>query len=560
MKKKSALFLCALLAVCLPALAVFSGVDLSATLKNLRQELHQDYLKITYTQEKLTGKYEQQHQKMVEIIKECNDLSLMLYSQKQNYTFDLSFALEKVTQEYNDFNKDRTPYDHIVRGLDIEIDRYARLIEALRRLPPELNEVKVVPDSLAYHNDSLDLHLKQNEGLLQQALEQDLATLSAVVEKAAAQASADTVKEETVPPFILDQQGQEDRDSCLVYAAELLKMYAASKETVVADSTHYKEAYLRLKESYDYARNYYKILEQNVFVEGQTPWFTLLSHARSAWRQARESMGEKYSLDALRNLADGEDEEEVDMGSALQRDSRFTYITTFFSVVLFFLSFLLLWAVSALLLLPVFRFVKPVRSFVDKKQRRYLVLVLACLLFSLIFSGSSSDDIDMVGRAGQLACTFIWLYAAILTALLLRLKPDKLKVGFRLPRPLPAERSPELHPAAAAVRHGGLAVGRLPGQRPEVGTGRRGHRLDFLGRHCRRDGDQLGRIHLPGAADPRLVVLPAGRDPDARHGLAPRVLVPGAFAESPAGRIPEAHHLRVGSGEGEAALRRLLVL
>ena len=42
----------------------------------------------------------------------------------------------------------------------------------------------------------------------------------------------------------------------------------------------------------------------------------------------------------------------------------------------------------------------------------------------------------MVGRAGQLACTFIWLYAAILTALLLRLKPDKLKVGFRHYRPI----------------------------------------------------------------------------------------------------------------------------
>lgn len=33
-----------------------------------------------------------------------------------------------------------TPYDHIVNELNIEIDRYGRLIEALRRLPPMLEE------------------------------------------------------------------------------------------------------------------------------------------------------------------------------------------------------------------------------------------------------------------------------------------------------------------------------------------------------------------------------------------------------------------------------------
>ena len=42
---------------------------------------------------------------MVGIVKKCNDLSLMLYSQKQEYAFDVSYALEKVSQEYNDFNR-----------------------------------------------------------------------------------------------------------------------------------------------------------------------------------------------------------------------------------------------------------------------------------------------------------------------------------------------------------------------------------------------------------------------------------------------------------------------
>ncbi|MBO4633758.1 MAG: mechanosensitive ion channel [Bacteroidales bacterium] len=416
MKKKSTLVLCALLAICLPAMAVLSGVDLSATLKNLRQELQRDYHQISRTREKLTGKYEKQHQKMVEIIKDCNDLSLMLYSQKQDYTFDLSFALIRVTEEYNDFNRDRTPYDHIVNTLDREINRYARLIESLRRLPPELKDLEVVPDSLAYHNDSLDLHLLQNESLLQQAIDEKLIVMATAQEEDG---------EEVVPPFILDQVGQEDRDSCLFYASELLKMYAATKETVMADSTHYKEAYLRLKESHDYAREYYKILEHNVFVEGQTPWFTILSNAGDYWRQAVEANGEKYDLDYLKKIAKDNSSARDDV----RNDSRFNYSITLFNVLMALLVFLALWGLSALVLLPVFHFVKPVKNLVDKRLRPYLVLLATCLLFLLFFSDTTPDD--MVERVGRLASTFVWLLAAILTALLIRLKPHQIRSGFR---------------------------------------------------------------------------------------------------------------------------------
>ena len=89
----------------------------------------------------------------------------------------------------------------------------------------------------------------------------------------------------------------------------------------MADSTHYKEAYLRLKESYDYARDYYKILEKSVFVEGQTPWFTILANPGDYWKQAREATGEKYNLEIfLASVNSGSTEaEEINIA----RDSRF---------------------------------------------------------------------------------------------------------------------------------------------------------------------------------------------------------------------------------------------
>ena len=412
MKKRKLLsILFALLVMAVPAMAVFTGMGLDATLSNLRRELYHDYLQIGKTHQQMESKYEVQHRRMVDIVKKCNDMSLMLYSQKQDYTFDISYALEKVTQEYNDFNKNRTPYDRIVSTLDVEINRYARLIESLRRLPPELREVKVVPDSLAYHNDSLDVHLMQNESLLQQELHEQ-------VEAVLAQ---DT-------PFILSDNGQTDRDSCLLYASELLKMYAETRDLVMADSTHYREARLRMEESYNYAREYSALLQDKVFKEGQTPWKTILSQPGEYWREAWRAIGEKYSISFLQDLFV---KEEFDYTvDEITNDSQLFNSAKILWMLIYLLAFFALWGLSALILLPVYRFVKPVRGKVAKEQKRYLALLLACVLFVLL-SYEATDD-DILRKSLSILHTFMLLLIAIYTALLVRLDPAKLKYSTRI--------------------------------------------------------------------------------------------------------------------------------
>ena len=412
MKKRKLLsILFALLVMAVPAMAVFTGMGLDATLSNLRRELYHDYLQIGKTHQQMESKYEVQHKKMVDIVKKCNDMSLMLYSQKQDYTFDISYALEKVTQEYNNFNKNRTPYDRIVSTLDVEINRYARLIESLRRLPPELRDVEVVPDSLAYHNDSLDVHLMQNESLLQQELHEQVEAVLAL----------DT-------PFILSDNGQTDRDSCLLYASELLKMYAETRDMVMADSTHYREAKLRMEESYDYAREYYGLLQDKVFKEGQTPWKTILKHPGEYWREAWRTMGEKYSLIFIQDLFV---KEEFDYSTdEIANNSQLANSAKLYWMIVYLLAFFVLWGLSALLLLPVYRFVKPVKEKVAKEQKRYLALLLACVLFILLSYESTEDDI--LRKSLSILHTFMLLLIAIYTALLVRLDPAKLKYSTRI--------------------------------------------------------------------------------------------------------------------------------
>jgi len=467
-KRKVFCFLVALLAIAVPALAVFTGMNLDATLSNLRRELSHDYQQISKTQEELKVYYEGQHQQMVKVAKNCNDLSLMLYSQKQDYTFDISYALEKVTQEYEDFNKNRTPYDRIVTKLSIEMNRYARLIESLRRLPPELKEVELVPDSLAYHNDSLDAHLEHNESLLEQKLYEQVDLIMAILEtqdtlagdslalgdslgcfidtidallsrnenlveeKLLEQEEAfidsiavqdTTAQEGSTSPFVLSEIGQMERDSCIYYASQLLKIYAQTREVVMADSTYYIEAWLRMKESYDYAQDYYKILQKSVFVDGQTSWLQILKNPAFYWRQAKLAVEERFSSTFVIDFS-GNDESD-----GMSKDSRVNNSATLFWLVFYIVFFFVLWGIVALLMRLFYRIVKPLNKAVAKEQRRYVALLICCVLFILLSYETTVDD--RAAKSISLMHTFIFLLMAITTAQLIRLNPSKLKNGIR---------------------------------------------------------------------------------------------------------------------------------
>ena len=187
MNKKQFSILLLLLMV-LPIFAEPTKETLSVTLTELRRNMKRDYQLMAETRAELSRKYWEQHEQMIDIMKQCNELSLRLYSQKQEFTFDLSYTLEKVKSEFKEFQKDKMPYDRIVSSLDLEIDRYSRLIESLRRLPPEIDTIYGLNDSLIYHNDSLEqLHLI-NTSQLERTLE--AATLSAQLKQFSSSSSS----------------------------------------------------------------------------------------------------------------------------------------------------------------------------------------------------------------------------------------------------------------------------------------------------------------------------------------------------------------------------------
>ena len=420
MKKYLLTIVLALCVCALPLMAVVSGKSLTNTLKDLCTELQAAYQQRSDAQQRFNEDFERQHQRMIDVITESNELSILLYTQEQEMTFDLAYALKKVTANYKDFSKDRRPYDHIVNNLNYEIDRNARLIEALRRLPPMKKEieVEVVPDSLMYHNDSLDVHLSDSIS----SLEKEVIRIA--------------FKDSLSAPFVLDSMGVVLRDSCIFFVSEILKMNADNRATLIADSMHYQEAYLRLKETYDYAETRYRALERYIFVDGQTPFLEILANPGYYWNKTKVDLRGQYSL---KELSDGVNESDLDENASEEEDdtkffqhlsskaeNTLLVIVCVMQVVV--LSFF--WLLTFLILWLLYRYTR-LKRYVPKKKLSIISILMGTIVYFLVFGFSLYGD-EYINLGVEHINTFLWLLIAITGSLLLRVKPDQFRQGFLL--------------------------------------------------------------------------------------------------------------------------------
>ena len=420
MKKYLLTIVLALCVCALPLMAVVSGKSLTNTLKDLCTELQAAYQQRSDAQQRFNEDFERQHQRMIDVITESNELSILLYTQEQEMTFDLAYALKKVTANYKDFSKDRRPYDHIVNNLNYEIDRNARLIEALRRLPPMKKEieVEVVPDSLMYHNDSLDVHLSDSIS----SLEKEVIRIA--------------FKDSLSAPFVLDSMGVVLRDSCIFFVSEILKMNADNRATLIADSMHYQEAYLRLKETYDYAETRYRALERYIFVDGQTPFLEILANPGYYWNKTKVDLRGQYSL---KELSDGVNESDLDENASEEEDD-----TKFFQhlsskaentllVIVCVMQVVVLasfWLLTFLVLWLLYRYTR-LKRYVPKKKLSIISILMGTIVYFLVFGFSLYGD-EYINLGVEHINTFLWLLIAITGSLLLRVKPDQFRQGFLL--------------------------------------------------------------------------------------------------------------------------------
>ena len=124
-----------ILATTLSTHAVLKEKDLPQTLQILRSEL------VNYRRE-LTGMIEQNRKQsesvrnqLIETMLRSNQNSLMLYSQKQDYVFDLTYACNEATDQYHLFQQQQLPFKTFLNKTNNDIARYDSLIGSLRVMP-----------------------------------------------------------------------------------------------------------------------------------------------------------------------------------------------------------------------------------------------------------------------------------------------------------------------------------------------------------------------------------------------------------------------------------------
>ena len=388
MKKKIIAAVLALLVI-VPASAVLSERDLAHTLSVLRYELSGTYRNSERMAQRMKGSGERQHARLVRMMQQSNELSLMLYSQKQDYTFDMTYALNEVSRQYDEFSSRRLPFDDIVKRLDIDIDRYTRLIHTLKSLPPS---------TTVEYLDSLG----------------NVVVLDASV-RVGSRSGLERRFEQRENAFQLDSLGQSDRDSCIFYAQRLLDISIAQKERLVTDSTHYQQTASMLKSAYDYAQQRYKNVQNKIFIEGQTGYLTLLKSFKRYWHQASMDAKDKYSLNQ----------------HAVHSQWRGPMVVGFSLFVLFYLI------VSVVVSVVVVNFLlKRTRIF---KRERFLknrftsILISTVIIFALsIMLASAFSTQHFFSMASKILVEFAWMLAAIFTSLIIRVDEDSVRKGIGL--------------------------------------------------------------------------------------------------------------------------------
>ncbi len=428
MKKKWLTLTFAILVFSIPLLSIVNGRPITEVLKDLQSELKGNYAQKLEEQNLLGRDHEKQHQRMVDVIAQSNELSLLLYTQEQAMTFDLAYALNKVSRAYKGFSKEKRPYDRVIHDLDIEIDRYARLIDALRLLPPVMKEIEVeiLPDSLGFHVDSLD----QKYSELASSLEREVIRIA--------------VKDSLSSPFVLDRQGEIYRDSCIKYASYFLRDYAAIRSTWIADSTHYQTAYLRTEDAYGYAQSRYRELEKYVFLDGQTPFLEILSDPRGHWDKVKAAMRDQY--DFLEIVSEGpqpadsvaaatpevpetpEQKEESDLFDGLSSKGANAILVMVTAIQL--IALVIVWVLTLLILLLLSR-IRKLRSLLPLNQLPLFSVLVGTVIYFLLlgFGVNGNEYIELGARHIN---TFLWLLLAITGSLLLRVKREQIHPSLRL--------------------------------------------------------------------------------------------------------------------------------
>ena len=212
--------------------AVLKEKDLPQTLQILRTELTDYYRELSERMEMDKMQRDQVRTKLISIMRRANQSSLMLYSQKHEYVFDLTYACHEATELYHEFHRQQLPFKTFMDKAEGEIARYDSLIVSLKAMPQSM----------------------------------------------------------------LDNKTKTDRSVCLTLATSIRNSLEENRVTLGEYIQIYNQTDQRLSRLNDYANKRYNDIQHSIFINGGENYPALLQNLGLRWTAMKETVEKKYNL------------------------------------------------------------------------------------------------------------------------------------------------------------------------------------------------------------------------------------------------------------------------
>ena len=228
--KKSIFILFLLLKFCLPSHAVLKEKDIDNTLSVLRTELTKFHSELERQSGFMKEEQTAIRKNLFGVLNRSNQNSLMLYSQKTGYIFDLTYACHEATEQYQEFQRNVMPFRVFVEQANNDIARY----------------------------DSLIVNLSN------------------------------------MPTMALSDRAKIDRNVCLTLAMNIRQTLKDNRDQLNDYIGYYKNTEQQLKNLNDYANKRYLDIQTSIFKNRGENYFSVLRNLSGNVRDTRQAIIEKY--------------------------------------------------------------------------------------------------------------------------------------------------------------------------------------------------------------------------------------------------------------------------
>lgn len=232
MKKRLYIIILLMVAFVLPSNAVLKEANLDTTLYMLRTELTNYHIDLEKQNQAAKAQQLAVIQELISIVKQADQNSIMLYSQRNGYIFDMTYACHEATEQFKKFKSKAVPFRQMIKKNNVEVARFDSLINYL------------------YGMNTM----------------------------------------------FLSEEAQVNRNVDLTLAVNIRRQLVEKQKQLQAYVQAYDRTDRKLQALNDYANRRYEDIQNSIFNNGDDNYLRILRNFSMNYKEAKTSVTEKYKL------------------------------------------------------------------------------------------------------------------------------------------------------------------------------------------------------------------------------------------------------------------------